>query len=116
MRKILSVFIIAIIATAAFAQSPTPEQTYKMNADALKMVKKYKMQSDMTRPQGFVALFASLDTQIYNDLMGLSSEKTLSVSEYSDLLFSEVVQNRPKELRSGMVRVDIQNLKKNGSL
>ena len=113
MRKILSVFIIAIIATAAFAQSPTPEQTYKMNADALKMVKKYKMQSDMTRPQGFVALFASLDTQIYNDLMGLSSEKTLSVSEYSDLLFSEVVQNRPKELRSGMVRVDIQNLKKN---
>lgn len=112
MRKILSV-IIAIIATAAFAQPPTPAQTYKMNADALKMVKKYMVQASMTRPYSFVELFASKDIQIYNDLMGLSTEKTLSVSEYSDLLYSEVLQNRPKELRSGMVRVDLQNLKKN---
>ena len=59
MRKILSVFIIAIIATAAFAQSPTPEQTYKMNADALKMVLDYKAQANMNKPRRFVRLFAN---------------------------------------------------------
>ena len=61
MRKILSVFIIAIIATAAFAQSPTPEQTYKMNADALKMVLDYKAQANMNKPRRFVRLFANED-------------------------------------------------------
>ena len=58
MRKILSVFIVAIVATAAFAQSPTPAQTYKMNADALRMVLEYKAQANMKKPRQFVRLFA----------------------------------------------------------
>lgn len=103
MRKILSVFIIAIIATAAFAQSPTPEQTYKMNADALKMVLDYKAQANMNKPRRFVRLFANEDMQIYNDLLGLSTQKTLSVKNYRTLMEKEALYPTIK----------VQNFRKN---
>lgn len=103
MRKILSVFIIAIIATAAFAQSPTPEQTYKMNADALKMVLDYKAQANMNKPRRFVRLFANEDMQIYNDLLGLSTQKTLSVKNYRPLMEKEALYPTIK----------VQNFRKN---
>ena len=102
MRKILSV-IIAIIATAAFAQSPTPEQTYKMNADALKMVLDYKAQANMNKPRRFVRLFANEDMQIYNDLLGLSTQKTLSVKNYRTLMEKEALYPTIK----------VQNFRKN---
>lgn len=103
MRKILSVIIIAIIATAAFAQSPTPEQTYKMNADALKMVLDYKAQANMNKPRRFVRLFANEDMQIYNDLLGLSTQKTLSVKNYRTLMEKEALYPTIK----------VQNFRKN---
>lgn len=103
MRKILSVFIIAIIATAAFAQSPTPEQTYKMNADALKMVLDYKAQANINKPRRFVRLFANEDMQIYNDLLGLSTQKTLSVKNYRTLMEKEALYPTIK----------VQNFRKN---
>lgn len=103
MRKILSVIIIAIIATAAFAQSPTPAQTYKMNADALKMVLDYKAQANMNKPRRFVRLFANEDMQIYNDLLGLSTQKTLSVKNYRTLMEKEALYPTIK----------VQNFRKN---
>ena len=103
MRKILSVIIIAIIATVAFAQSPTPEQTYKMNADALKMVLDYKAQANMNKPRRFVRLFANEDMQIYNDLLGLSTQKTLSVKNYRTLMEKEALYPTIK----------VQNFRKN---
>ena len=103
MRKILSVFIIAILATANFAQSPTPEQTYKMNADALKMVLDYKAQANMNKPRRFVRLFVNEDMQIYNDLIGVSTQKTLSVKNYRSLMEKETLYPTIK----------VQNFRKN---
>ena len=103
MRKILSVIIIAIIATAASAQSPMPAQTYKMNADALKMVLDYKAQANMNKPRRFVRLFANEDMQIYNDLLGLSTQKTLSVKDYRTLMEKEALYPTIK----------VQNFRKN---
>ena len=103
MRKILSVIFITTIATAAFAQSPTPAQTYKMNADALKMVLDYKAQANMNKPRRFVRLFANEDMQIYNDLLGLSTQKTLSVKNYRALMEKEALYPTIK----------VQNFRKN---
>lgn len=103
MRKILSMFIIAIFAITAFAQSPTPEQMYKMNADALKMVLEYKAQANMNKPRRFVRLFENEEIQIYNDLLGLSNKKLLSVHEYRTLM----------EKKALYPTIKIQNVKKN---
>lgn len=104
MRKTLSVFIVAIVATAAFAQSPTPAQTYKMNADALRMVLEYKAQANMKKPRQFVRLFADYDMQIYNDLLGLSTEPTLSIKDYCTLMEREALYPT----------IMVQNFRKNG--
>lgn len=108
MRKTLSVFIVAIVAivaTAAFAQSPTPAQTYKMNADALRMVQSYDVvYSDVTKhPRYFSRLFVNEDILIYNDLLGLSTREKLSVQEYVSLLQSQALYPD----------IDIRNLRKN---
>ena len=103
MRKILSVLIIAIIATTTLAQSPTSTQIYKMNADALKLVLDYKAQANMNKPRRFVRLFANEDMQIYNDLLGLSNQKTLSVKNYRTLMEKEALYPTIK----------VQNFRKN---
>ena len=103
MKKILLLVVIAIVANLVYAQNPTPEQMYQMNEGALKMVLDYKAQANMNKPRRFVRLFESEDIQIYNDLLGLSTKKQLTVKEYRTLMEKEALYPTIK----------IQNLKKN---
>mgnify|MGYP003293946697 CR=1 FL=1 len=84
------------------AKNLTPTQIYKMNKDALQKVLEYRASSYMEMPRRFVRLFANEETQIYNDLLGLSNEKTLSVKDYSSLMGKEAIN----------VTIEIQNVKK----
>lgn len=104
MRKILLILGIAILANGMYAQKLTPSQVYKMNQDVLKMVYDYKESANMSKPRRFMRLFENENTQIYNDLLGLSSKKTLSVKEYRTLMENEAMAPSIK----------IQNLKKDG--
>ena len=91
MKKILLLVVIAIVANLVYAQNPTPEQMYQMNEGALKMVLDYKAQANMNKPRRFVRLFESEDIQIYNDLLGLSTKKQLTVKEYRTLMEKEAL-------------------------
>ena len=102
MKKILLILVIAIFANVVYSQQAAPEQIYQMNEDALKMVLEYKAQASMNKPRRFVRLFENEDIQIYNDLLGLSTEKTLSVKDYATLMEKEALYPTIK----------IQNLKK----
>lgn len=104
MRKILLILGVAILASGMYAQELTHSQRYKMNEDALKMVSDYKASANMSKPRRFMRLFENENTQIYNDLLGLSAKKTLSVKEYRTLMENEAMYPTIK----------IQNLKKDG--
>lgn len=103
MRKILMTAILVLCSIVLIAQVPTPEQMYKMNEDALKMVLDYKAQANMSKPRRFVRLFENEDILIYNDLLGLSTQKKLSVKAYRKLMEDEALYPTVK----------IQNMKKN---
>ena len=91
MRKILLILGVAILASGMYAQELTHSQRYKMNEDALKMVSDYKASANMSKPRRFMRLFENENTQIYNDLLGLSAKKTLSVKEYRTLMENEAM-------------------------
>ena len=103
MRKILLVLGIVISVSGIYGQELTHSQRYKMNEDALKMVSDYKESANMSKPRRFMRLFENETIQIYNDLLGLSTKKTLSVKEYRTLMEKDALYPTIK----------IQNLKKN---
>ena len=56
----------------------------------------------MNKPRRFVRLFENEDIQIYNDLLGLSNKKTLSVKEYRSLMENSALSPN----------IEIQNVRK----
>ena len=102
MKKILFAIIAICMANVICAKELTSEQIYKMNKDALLKILEYKANSNMNKPRRFVRLFENEDIQIYNDLLGLSNKKTLSVKEYRSLMENSALSPN----------IEIQNVRK----
>lgn len=91
MKKIL-IYIILILPISISAQVELSNaELRKFNYRIVDLLEEYEFHlqtpTDRAR-QEFLALFESTDTLVYNDLLGLSFDKQLTVEEYADLLYS----------------------------
>lgn len=102
MKKILLVLFSVVCCCHTVAQHLTLSQQYQMNKDALKLIQNYGTAATMKKPRQFVHLFENENLQIYNDLFGLSTANTLSVSQYCTLMRAEAMYPS----------INLQNLKK----
>ena len=102
MKKILLVLFSVVFCCHTIAQHLTLSQQYQMNKDVLKLIQEYGTAATMKKPRLFVHLFENENLQIYNDLLGLSTAKTLSVSQYCALMRAEAMYPS----------INLQNLKK----
>ena len=101
------ILIASVMATVAMSQTMTPQQErdfYKKAYDLINMYAQSATISDDRDATQFQNLFESDDIQICNDLMSLSYEPTLSVTEYIRLL-----------READMVTVHVKNMQKLGS-
>lgn len=108
MKKYLILPVAFLFATTAVAQTFTPQTErdfYRKAYDVINSYAKVAAISDDQTATQFYDLFESPNIKICNDLMSLSYEPTLSVSEYIKLLRS-----------ADMVTVGVRDVKKDGEI
>ena len=108
MKKYILVFIASIMAMAAMAETLTPQQERKFYVKAYDIIKIYAQSAKLSDERDllqFSDLFERSDAQICNDLMGLSYEYTLPVSDYVKLL-----------READMVKIAVKNVQKVGDV
>lgn len=75
-----------------YAQTITTEQRRSFNLKVVDLLEQYEELSiiyDNTSEREFCRLFEDKESQIYNDLLGLSEEKRISVTDYAKLIKTE---------------------------
>ncbi len=90
MKKIL-LYIILIFPFSAFAQVLSNAELRKLNYHIVDLLEEYEflLQNPTDRARyEFVSLFEDSNILIYNDLLGISSKKEVTVEEYANLLYS----------------------------
>lgn len=90
MKKILF-YIILVFPFSVFAQVLSNAEQRMFNYRIVDLLEEYEflLQNPTDRAHyEFVSLFEAGDTLIYNDLLGLSSKKKVTVEEYANLLYS----------------------------
>ncbi len=106
MKKYIFTLITSLVATVAIAQI-TPQQERAFYQKAYAVMSDYSNSANVRNARNedkFKSLFATTDMQIANDLMSLSSEATLSVTEYARILRSASSVNvRVKNIRKGQI-------------
>lgn len=71
MRKLVLVFILALLASSTYAQKPTNAQSRQMNLLAIELMDRYEANSTLRNKQTksrFLRMFESSDTEIFCDL------------------------------------------------
>lgn len=95
------------MATAATAQSITPQEERAFYQKVYTLVNEYAQYitvDDEEMKERFLYLFKDENVMVYNDLMSLSSEPTLKVEEYAELLHkASSVSVKVKNLRKGQI-------------
>lgn len=102
--RYISLFLLCMPTLLAKAQDLTNAQERMMNMDVLYLMEDYSLYSNLVLEEDkeyFLSLFNDTTTQIYNDLLGISSSPTLSVSQYADKLM---------EIGGGSSTIKIKNI------
>lgn len=89
MKKYIFIAIALILAQNVFSQKLTREQERQFYIKALRLLEQYEDASavyDKSSANDFVKLFASRNTNVYNDLLGISDSDSLKATEYATLL------------------------------
>ncbi len=89
MRKYFLLLIASMMATTLMAQKITPQQEREFYQKAYDVINVYAQSAKLDDERDvsrFNDLFESKDLKIYNDLMSLSYEPTLTVADYVKLL------------------------------
>ena len=89
MKKYIICVIALVMTTTSVAQSLTPQQEREFYQKAYDLINIYSQSAKLSDERDisrFNDLFENLDTPICNDLMSLSYEPMLSVSDYINLL------------------------------
>ena len=89
MKKYLIILVASMMATAVMAQKLTPQQEHEFFHNAYEVINTYRKAaplSDEREEARFMDLYESSDVKVFNDLMGLNYEPTLSVKKYIRLL------------------------------
>ncbi|MBO7260570.1 MAG: hypothetical protein J6U97_03655 [Bacteroidaceae bacterium] len=89
MKRLIALILLCVPALFAKAQDLTNAQERYMKMDVLYLMEDYSLYSNLVLEEdmeGFMQLFSDTTTQIYNDLLGISSAKTLSVRQYAEKL------------------------------
>lgn len=91
MRKISLLLSLLVLFVGVSAQQLSNADRRAMNIALLQAIDKYEFTCAVHsgNAEDFVALFESSSLNIYNDLLGLSSAKTLPVKQYAELLKSK---------------------------
>lgn len=112
--KTIAIAILTIGGNNALAQNLSLEQQRQFNLKALELIQDYELNSTMSNAEAageFLYLFDNESVQIYNDLLGFSTKKKLSVAEYISLFRekSKTPNIMLKDLRKGDIYSDNQN-------
>lgn len=108
MKKVFLILIASVMATFVSAQDLTPQEEREFYQKAYSVINEYAQSAKVDDDRNvtrFMDLFESKDLQIFNDLMSLSYEPTLSVAEYVRLLHE-----------ADMVNVVVKNVQKLGDI
>lgn len=106
MRKYIYI-IICVLCNCGYclnAQNISINDERQFKIKALQMLDDYETYAAMTTSEDkyrFIGLFADRNTEIYNDLIGLSSKETINVTDYADLLSK----------KSRFPKIEIKNVK-----
>lgn len=105
MKKYLIIWVVSMMATVAMAQTLTPQQEQEFFHKAYVVINTYSKSPDFSDDRSrsqFIALFENEEVTVFNDLMGLNYEPTLSVKKYVSLL----------ETKARDVEVSLKNVQK----
>lgn len=107
MKKYIIILIASVMATAATAQSITPQEERAFYQKVYTLVNEYAQYitvDDEEMKERFLYLFKDENVMVYNDLMSLSFEPTLKVEEYAELLHkASSLSVKVKNLRKGQI-------------
>ena len=108
MKKYIFILIASVLATTVTAQRITPQEEREFYQKAYDIINVYAQSANVDDDRNvmrFMDLFESKDLNIFNDLMSLSYDATLSVENYIQLLHE-----------ADMVNVVVKNVQKLGEI
>lgn len=92
--KTLFLFILCVPTLFVNAQSLSNTQERFMKMDVLRLMEDYQMYAVSSNPvyrNQFINLFVDGDAPVFNDLLGMSSFKSLSALQYANILSTEIL-------------------------
>lgn len=108
-KTIIAIMLLAPAVTAT-AATPDNKQQRLINLNALRLIEDYKSYSTLRNDEAeenFRYIFNNDSTRLYNDLLGLSTDETLGIDSYIDLLRKmKGVTTTVKNITAGPVAED----------